>query len=78
MAGVAMGVGAILFGGRVLESVGKEITEICILRAISVEFTGAAIILIASLSGVPVSLAEIVTAGIIGFSLAQQGFSATA
>ncbi len=78
MAGVAMGIGAILFGGRVLDSVGKEITEICILRAVSVEFTGAAIILTASLFGVPVSLAEIVTSGIIGFSLAQQGFAATA
>lgn len=78
MAGVAMGVGALLFGGRVLDSVGKEITEICILRAVSVEFTGAAIILTASIFGVPVSLAEIVTAGIIGFSLAQQGFTATA
>ena len=31
LAGVAMGVGAILFGGRVLDTVGKEITEICIL-----------------------------------------------
>jgi sulfate permease len=78
MAGVAMGVGAMLLGGRVLDSVGKGITEICILRAISVEFTGAAIILTASIFGVPVSLAEIVTSGIIGFSLAQQGFSVTA
>ncbi|MFI5322387.1 MAG: inorganic phosphate transporter [Thermodesulfobacteriota bacterium] len=78
MAGVAMGVGAMLLGGRVLDSVGKEITEICILRAISVEFIGAAIILVASIFGVPVSLAEIVTSGIIGFSLAQQGFAETA
>lgn len=78
IAGVAMGVGAILFGGRVLESVGKEITEICILRAVSVEFTAAALVLIASVAGIPVSLAEIVTAGIIGFSCAQQGFGVTA
>lgn len=78
MAGVAMGVGAMLLGGRVLDSVGKEITEICILRAISVEFIGAAIILVASIFGVPVSLAKIVTSGIIGFSLAQQGFAETA
>jgi len=78
IAGVAMGVGAILFGGRVLETVGKEITEICILRAVSVEFTGAAIILIASFSGIPVSIAEIITSGIIGFSCAQQGFGVTA
>lgn len=78
LAGLAMGVGAILFGGRVLESVGKEITEICILRAVSVEFTGAALVLAASVYGIPVSIAEIVTSGIIGFSCAQQGFGATA
>ncbi len=78
IAGVAMGVGAILFGGRVLETVGKEITEICILRAVSVEFTGAALILGASVFGIPVSIAEIITSGIIGFSCAQQGFGVTA
>ena len=78
IAGVAMGVGAILFGGRVLETVGKEITEICILRAVSVEFTGAGLILLASFSGIPVSIAEIITSGIIGFSCAQKGFGVTA
>ncbi len=78
LAGLAMGVGALLFGGRVLETVGKEITEICIIRAVSVEFTGAALILVASFSGIPVSIAEIVTSGIIGFSCAQNGFAATA
>ena len=77
IAGVAMGVGAILFGGRVLETVGKGITEICILRAVSVEFTGAIIILMASYSGIPVSIAEIITSGIIGFSLAQKGVGVT-
>ena len=34
--------------------------------------------LAASFAGIPVSLAEIVTAGIIGFSCAQQGFGVTA
>ena len=77
LAGVAMGVGAILLGGRVLETLGKKITEICIIRAISVEFTAAVIILLASLYGVPVSIAEIVTAGVIGFSCAQHGFAET-
>jgi len=78
IAGVAMGVGAILLGGRVLETLGKEITEICIIRAISVEFTGASIILAASIYGIPVSIAEIITSGIIGFSCAQHGFGVTA
>lgn len=78
LAGVGMAVGAILFGGRVIETVGKEITEICILRAISVEFTGAVILFIASAMGIPISMAEIITSGIIGFSCAQHGFAITA
>ncbi len=77
LAGVAMGVGAILLGGRVLDTVGKKITEICIIRAISVEFTAATIILLASIYGIPVSIAEIVTAGVVGFSCAQHGFAQT-
>lgn len=77
LAGVAMGGGAILFGGRVLETVGKEITELCLIRAISVEITGAIVILAASIYGIPVSIAEIITAGILGFSCAQHGFSKT-
>ncbi len=77
LAGVAMAVGALLLGGRVLETVGKKITEICVLRAVSVEFVGGSLILLASLKGIPVSLAEIVTSGIIGFSCASQGFKTT-
>lgn len=78
LAGVGMAVGALLFGGRVIETVGKQITEICILRAISVEFTGAALLITASLLGIPISMAEIITSGIIGFSCAQHGFAITA
>ena len=78
LAGLGMGIGAMLLGGRVLETVGKQITDICILRAVSVEFVSATIIIIASVFGIPVSLAEIVTSGIIGFSCANQGFTATA
>ncbi|MGI9558456.1 MAG: inorganic phosphate transporter [Thermodesulfobacteriota bacterium] len=77
-AGVAMAAGAIILGGRVLETVGKEITEICLIRAITVEATAAVIIVVASLYGIPVSITEIVTAGIVGFSCAQHGFGKTA
>ena len=78
LAGLGMAVGALLLGGRVIETVGKEITEICILRAISVEFTGAIILFTASAMGIPISMAEIITSGIIGFSCAQHGFAITA
>ena len=33
---------------------------------------------VASFSGIPVSIAEIITSGIIGFSCAQKGFGVTA
>ena len=77
-AGVAMAAGALVLGGRVLETVGKEITEICLIRAITVEVTAAVIIIAASFAGIPVSITEIVTAGIVGFSCAQHGFGTTA
>lgn len=78
LAGVAMAAGALVFGGRVLETVGKEITEICLIRAITVEGAAALIIILASFAGIPVSITEIVTAGIVGFSCAQHGFGKTA
>lgn len=72
-AGLAIGIGALLLGGRVLDTVGKEITELCIIRATFVEFTSAIIVHIASILGVPVSLGEIVAAGVIGIGCANSG-----
>ncbi len=77
MAGVLMGVGALMFGGRILDAVGKEITDICSTRAVLLECVGATIILVASLRGIPVSLNEIVTSGIIGFGCASHGIRFT-
>lgn len=78
LAGFAMAVGALVLGGRVLETVGKQITEICIIRAISVEVTGGILITAASFAGIPVSIAEIITCGVLGFSFAQHGVGVTA
>ncbi|SNQ59100.1 inorganic phosphate transporter [Candidatus Methanoperedens nitratireducens] len=72
-AGMAIGFGALLMGGRVLDTVGKEITELCVVRATFVEFTSAIIVHIASILGVPVSLGEIVAAGVIGIGCANSG-----
>ncbi|MFZ3166059.1 MAG: inorganic phosphate transporter [Candidatus Methanoperedens sp.] len=72
-AGLAIGLGALLMGGRVLDTVGKEITELCVIRATFVEFTSAFIVHIASIKGIPVSLGEIVAAGIIGIGCANSG-----
>lgn len=71
--GLAISLGALLLGGRVLDTVGKEITELCVIRATFVEFTSAFIVHIASIKGIPVSLGEIVAAGIIGIGCANSG-----
>ena len=73
LGGITIGFGALLMGGRVLDTVGKEITELCIIRATFVEFTSAIIVHVASILGVPVSLGEIVSAGIIGIGCANSG-----
>jgi len=78
LAGFGMGLGAILFGGRILDAVGKGITDIGVVRAISIETTGATIIYIATLMGIPVSLNETITSGIIATSCARAGFRKTA
>lgn len=71
--GLTIGLGALLMGGRVLDTVGKDITELCVIRATFVEFTSALLVHIASIKGIPVSLGEIVAAGIIGIGCANSG-----
>ncbi|MCZ7356987.1 MAG: inorganic phosphate transporter [Candidatus Methanoperedens sp.] len=72
-AGLAIGLGALLMGGRVLDTVGKDICELCVIRAVFVEFTSAIIVHAASILGIPVSLGEIVASGIIGIGCANSG-----
>ena len=72
-----MALGALMFGGRIIETVAKGITDICLIRAISVQLTSGVFLCIASIFGIPISLAEIITSGIIGFSCANSGFSRT-
>lgn len=73
LGGIAIGFGALLMGGRVLDTVGNEITELCVIRATFVEFISAIMVHAASIFGVPVSLGEIVAAGVIGIGCANSG-----
>jgi sulfate permease len=74
--GLTIGLGAILLGSRVLETVGNDITELCAIRAVFVEFVAAVLVHTASIMGIPVSLGEIVTAAIIGIGCANEGLLA--
>jgi PiT family inorganic phosphate transporter/sulfate permease len=78
LGGLGMACGALVFGGRILKTVGKEITRLCPLCAIMVEIVSASIVFTASRFGMPVSLAEIVTCAVIGFSCAANGLEGTA
>jgi phosphate/sulfate permease len=55
----------------------NDITDISILRAVSVQTTGGILLVIASVAGIPISLAEIITSGIIGFSCSNLGWKKT-
>jgi sulfate permease len=73
LGGISIGFGALILGGRVLDTVGKDICELCVIRAAFVEFISALIVHIASINGIPVSLGEIVAAGVIGIGCANSG-----
>jgi len=76
--GLGMAIGALIVGHRLLHTVGKEITPIDPLKAVFVELVGGTIVLASSGVGVPVSLAEIITCSVIGFSCAHAGIESTA
>lgn len=65
--------GSLLFGGRVLETVGFRITTICQIRATIIAFEAGTLVLAASLLGLPVSLSQTVSAAVMGFAFAREG-----
>ncbi|MDW7732680.1 MAG: anion permease [Methanolobus sp.] len=73
LGGLTLSVGAILIGGRILNTVGKEIVELCTIRAVFIEAIAAIIVHVASLSGIPVALGQIIPAAVIGIGCAENG-----
>jgi len=73
----AMALGAIFWGGRVIDTVAHGITPLTHVRALVVGAVSASITLAASLNGVPISLTLVVATSIMGFSLATVGAKGT-
>lgn len=67
--------GAILLGGRVLETNGKKITKLSLLQGSAVSFTGGTLVIIASVFGLPIPLTQVTTCGILGVGAAKNGFA---
>lgn len=78
LGGLCMAAGAFVVGHHLMRTVGKEITPLCPLKATMVELVCGTILLIASMAGVPISLAETVTCSVIGFGAAHSGLLLTA
>jgi PiT family inorganic phosphate transporter len=63
--------GLAIFGARVLETIGKKITEITPIRGFSAGFAAATTVLIASRLGMPISTTHTIVGSVIGVGLAR-------
>lgn len=71
--GLFVSAGAILMGGRVLETNGKKITNLSLLQGIVISGTGGLLVIGASLLGIPVPLTQVTTTAILGIGTAEHG-----
>lgn len=77
LGGAAMAAGAAVLGFRMIHTVGKEIAEICPIRASGVEFISGTLIALASGLGFPVSVSETHTSSVIGLGWGKRGLRKT-
>lgn len=71
LGGVGIVVGLATWGWRVIETIGKKITELTPTRGFAAEFSAAATILIASRLGMPISTTHTLVGAVIGVGLAR-------
>ena len=69
MGGIAVGGGLFAFGTRVMETIGKNITEITPIRGFCAQFGAATTILICSRLGLPVSTTHVLVGSVVGVGL---------
>ncbi len=71
--GLFVGLGAILLGGKVLETNGKKITKLSLINGSFVSMTSGTLVIVASVFGIPVPLTQATTMAIFGVGLADHG-----
>ncbi len=64
--GIAVGGGLLAFGKKVMDTIGKNITEITPLRGFCAEFGAATTILICSRLGLPISTTHVLVGSVVG------------
>ncbi|MCB2199554.1 inorganic phosphate transporter [bacterium] len=75
LGGAGILTGLLSYGYKVMQTVGKNITEITPTRGFSAEFAAATVVLIASKMGIPVSTTHTLVGAVLGVGFAQ-GFDA--
>lgn len=73
LGGLALAIGAVSLGGRVLETNAKRITRLSLLDATLVSIVGGSLVIVASIAGIPVPLTQIATVGIMSVGWAKRG-----
>ncbi len=71
--GFFIAIGALFLGGRVLQTNAKKITKISLLEGGAISGTGAFLVIIASIFGLPVPLTQVTSSAIIGIGMANNG-----
>ena len=71
MGGLGIAVGVATYGYRVMETVGKRITELTNTRGFTIDFSAATVVLVASWLGMPISTTHTVVGAVIGIGLAR-------
>lgn len=70
--GIFIGVGALIMGGKTMHTAGKEITELCVVKASLVSFTAGSLIIFASALGIPAPLVQVSTVAIVGIGASRR------
>jgi len=73
--GFFIAIGALFLGSRVLETNAKNITRISPLEGGAISSTGAFLVILASIFGLPVPLTQVTSSAIIGIGTAQNGMN---
>jgi PiT family inorganic phosphate transporter len=67
--GIAVGGGLLAFGTRVMDTIGKNITEITPVRGFCAEFGAATTILVCSRLGLPISTTHVLVGAVVGVGI---------
>lgn len=71
LGGLGIAIGVATYGYKVMETVGKKITELTNTRGFTIDFSAATVVLIASWLGMPISTTHTVVGAVIGVGLAR-------